>query len=641
MIEIRTDVRGAVAELLSFEEQWFNFESGYSEDVTTPTLENGGFDFEPIKELLNTLKLGIRCTFPPLLKGDSQYKTPVEYTIVNLNPEVEEKFQFDQEACTLLIEELCEWTVEIRPQNEHIPSVNHSFTPTGRRGGVWLAHKSYARSSQFSTDLPNENGLYVMDHFRPYVDLYENQRLIDRVPVRYRLRVLFQSDSKVVSVLRGDRTLLLPTPGLHRDSLRWFSSENQQVTQHEPREVGETTFYLKGWCRDTEQWIQVMDVEEAPVTWDIIVNEWDFQEIIDSIQFQLSGDENGIFLAGKWETKGVMPSVIRWNNVTAQASDGFSVEIFERTIEIRCNGTGGYTTSVDFRIDGFGDVANRTFAFPSERDFDGEALDQISISLISHDGNILAIDYDTTDLPEGLTKTIHLWAGSKYAIEVRPGEHKTVKLRDPLPTDSIFAVPAWHPYGRIIRHELTTVTEKVSQPPPYTLDTHKRHLAWHPKLVNLSNQTPPLLRENALEHHLVLVNTELELNGIHDTTLRPLLFQFHQDGETTVHKLTPFDSTYEEPQPYYIVYDESRDDLKSLRINDGEFQSGDKFLGPKGGLRFIEPGHYIVAVQPHDGENIVLGGPRNRRTADHHPVADFDLWHYGRRYTKIVCIEVV
>ena len=56
-------------------------------------------------------------------------------------------------------------------------------------------------------------------------------------------------------------------------------------------------------------------------------------------------------------------------------------------------------------------------AFPSERDFDGEALDRIAISLISRDGNIIAIDYDTTDLPEGLTKTIHLWAGSKYAIE--------------------------------------------------------------------------------------------------------------------------------------------------------------------------------------------------------------------------------
>ena len=107
MIEIRTDGRGAVAELRSFEEQWFNFESGYTEDVTTPTLENGGFDFEPIKELLNTLKLGIMCTLPQLLKGDSQYKTPVEYTIVNLNPELEEKFQFNQEACTLLVEELC------------------------------------------------------------------------------------------------------------------------------------------------------------------------------------------------------------------------------------------------------------------------------------------------------------------------------------------------------------------------------------------------------------------------------------------------------------------------------------------------------------------------------------------------------
>lgn len=641
MIEIRTDVRGAVAELRSFEEQWFNFESGYTEDVTTPTLENGGFDFEPIKELLNTLKLGIMCTLPQLLKGDSQYKTPVEYTIVNLNPELEEKFQFNQEACTLLVEELCEWTVEIRPHNEQSSSVKHSFTPTGRRGGVWLAHKSYASSGQFSADLPNENGIYRMDHFHPYIDLYENERLIDRVPVRYRLGVLFPSDNKVVSVLRGDRTLLLPTPGLHQDSLRWFSSENHEVAQHEPREVGETTFYLKGWCRGTEQWIQVMDDEEAPVTRNIIVNEWDFQSILDSIRFQLLGDENGIFLAGKWKTKGVMPSVIRWNNVTAQASDGFSVEIFERTIEIRCNGTGGYTSSVDFKIDGFDDVANRTFAFPSERDFDGEALDRIAISLISRDGNIIAIDYDTTDLPEGLTKTIHLWAGSKYAIEIRPGEHKTVKLRKPLPTESIFAEPAWHPYGKTIRHELTTVTEKVSQPPPFALDTHKRHLAWHPKLVDLSNQTPPLPHENALKQHLVSVNTELELDGIHDATLRPLLFQFHEDGQTIVHKLMPFDSTYTEPQPFYIVYDESRDDLNALRINDSEFQSGDKFFGPKGGLSFSEPGHYIVAVQPHDGENIVLGGPRNRRSADHSPVVDHDKWHYGRRYTKIVCIEVV
>ena len=133
----------------------------------------------------------------------------------------------------------------------------------------------------------------------------------------------------------------------------------------------------------------------------------------------------------------------------------------------------------------------------------------------------------------------------------------------------------------------------------------------------------------------------MELDGIHDATLRPLLFQFHEDGQTTVHKLMPFDSTYTEPQPFYIVYDESRDDLDALRINDSEFQSGDKFFGPKGGLRFSEPGHYIVAVQPHDGENIVLGGPRNRRSADRSPVVDHDKWHYGRRYTKVVCIEVV
>ena len=32
---------------------------------------------------------------------------------------------------------------------------------------------------------------------------------------------------------------------------------------------------------------------------------------------------------------------------------------------------------------------------------------------------------------------------------------------------------------------------------------------------------------------------------MHDITLRPILFQFHDDGETTVHKLTTFDSTYE------------------------------------------------------------------------------------------------
>lgn len=638
MIEIRTDAKGAVAELRSFEEQWFNFESGFTDDATTPKLENGNFDFEPIKELLNTLKLGVMCTLPPLLKGNSQYLTPVEYTIVNLTLEFEDKFRFDEEACTLLIEELCEWTVEIRPHDEQTSPVKHSFTPTGRRGGVWLAHKYYPNSGQFSADLPHEDGGYVMDHFRPYINLYENERLIDRVPVRYSLGVLFPSDNKVVSVLRGDRTLLLPTPGLHQDSLRWFTSENDQVAQHEPREVGETTFYLKGWCRDTEQWIQVMDDEEAPVTWNIIVNEWDFQSILDSIRFQLSGDEKGIFLAGKWKTEGVMPSVIRWNNVTAQASDGFSVKILKSTIEIRCNGTGGYTSSVDFKIDGFDDVANRTFAFPSERDFGGEALDRIAISLIFRNGNIIAIDYDTTDLPEGLTKTIHLWAGSNRALEVRPGEHKTVKLRSTLPTESIFAEPSWHPYGRTIKHELTTVTLKEIQPSPYQLDTHKRYLDWHPKLVSLSTQTPT---DDALEHHLVSVNTELELDGIHDDMLRPLLFQFHEDGQTTVHKLTPFDSTYEEPQPYYIVYDEDRDGLTALEIKGHEFLRADKFFGPKGGLMFSEPGHYIVAVQPHNGGSIVLGGPRNRRTADHHPIVDHDKYHYGRRYTNIVCIEVI
>jgi len=636
MTEIRTVAKGMVAELRAFEEQWFNFEPGFTDDAPAPSLEIGEFDFDPIKELLNTLKLGRVCTLPRFLKGTSQYKIPAEYTIVNLNPVLDNKFQFDHEGCTLLIQELCEWTVEVLPHGEDESPIQHSFTPKGRRGGVWRANMSWSGEGDYTVDLPKDYGSYRMEHFRSHVHLYENEQLVDKVPVRYPLSALFPYDEPDVSVLRGDDKLPLPMPNLHRNSLSWFSSDNLKVTQHESLAVGETMYYLKGWCRDTEQWIQVIDIDEAPVTWPITVVDWNFQSIIDSIRFQPSVDSQGIFLRGEWDTKGALPSTIQWNMIVGISVDGFSVEFGHQTIDIRCKATDGYSTSVEFQINGFDDVANRIFEFPSERDFDAETLDCIAITLITRDGNIIAIDYDTTNLPEGLIKTIHLLAGTNHAIEIRPGEHKTVGLSSPLQTAPIFAKPSWHPYGKDIKQELTMVTEKTTQPSPYALDTHKKHLAWHPKLVDLSNQAPA---NDALEHYLVSVNTELELDRIHDATLRPLLFQLHEDMQTTVHKLTPFDSTYEEAQPYYIFYDENSDDLKILKINDGEFFNADQFIGPKGGLLFSKPGHYIVAFQPHPRENIVVGGVRY--TADHGPIVDFEKWHYGRRYTTVVCIEVV
>ena len=82
--------------------------------------------------------------------------------------------------------------------------------------------------------------------------------------------------------------------------LRWFSPDTDEVaTQYLPQEVGEITYYLKGWCKDEEQWIQVIDDKEMPVTWNIKVRDWDFQAFIDSIAFRRSGDENGILITGK------------------------------------------------------------------------------------------------------------------------------------------------------------------------------------------------------------------------------------------------------------------------------------------------------------------------------------------------------
>ncbi|MDA8839614.1 hypothetical protein N9N14_03945 [Candidatus Poseidonia alphae] len=640
MTEIRTVAKGMVAELRAFEEQWFNFEPGFTDDAPAPSLEIGEFDFDPIKELLNSLRLGRVCTLPRYLKGVSQYKTPVEYTIVNLTPDLEHKFDFSKEGCTLLVEELCDWKVEIRPCGEEGASVQHSFKPTGRRGGVWLAHKSYSRHGDYIVNLPEESGEYTMDCFRSHVDLFENERLVDRVPVRYPLKKLFPFDKNQVSVLKGDSVLSLPTPIMHQNSLRWFSSNNVEVAHHVPREVDETTYYLKGWCRDKEQWMQVIDDNENPVTWNINVTDWDFQAIIDSIRFQPSVDSQGIFLRGEWDTKGTLPSTIQWDMIVGVSVDGFSVEFGHQTIDIRCKATDGYSTSVEFQINGFDDVANRTFEFPPERDFGAEALDCIAITLITRSGNIIAIDYDTTKLPEGLTKTIHLWVGTNHAIEIRPDEHKTIRLASPLQTASIFAKPSWHPYGRDITQVLTMVAEKATQPSPYALDTHRRHLAWHPNLLDLSNQTPT---EDALEHHLVSANTELRLDGIHGASLRPLLFQFHEDGDTTVHKLTPFGSTYETPQPYCIFYNENDEDLAILRLNDDELQGiefNDDFeIGPNGGLTFRKSGHYIYAIQPT--EYIFLDKPKKRTTGDHGPIVDVDKWYFGRRYTTVVCIEVV
>jgi len=638
MNEIHTVARGMVAELRAFEEQWFNFEPGFTDDAPAPSLETGEFDFEPIKELLNTLRLGRLCALPRLLTGASQYKIPVEYTIVNLNPELDEKFQFDHEGCTLLIEELCEWTVEIRPLDENGTSVRHSFTPIGKGAEVvWLAHWSFHRKEDLIVNR-EKYGKHQLESFCSHIDLYEDERLVGRVPVRYPLGKLFPYNKSKVSVLRGESVLSLPTPDLHHDSLRWFSSDNGslEVAQHLPQEVGETTYYLKGWCRDEERWIQVIDDDEAPVTWSINVTDWDFQDFIDSISFQRSADEKGIFLKGEWCAKGKLPSTIRENTVAAESMDGFSVEIRRNSIDIRCHATNGYSTPVEFQINGFDDVANRTFDFPPEVDFGAEALDCIAVTLITRNGNIIAIDYDTTQLPEGLSETIHLWVGSNHAIEIPSYKHKMVRLNLPFQTASIVAESSWHPYGKDIKQELTMVSEKTTRPPTYALDHNKKYLAWHPELLDLSNQA---LTGDALGHHLFSVNTELELGSIHDATLRPLLFQFHEDGQTTVHKLTPFDSTYEEAQPYYILYDENSDDLKTLKINNGEFFNADQFIGPKGGLLFSKPGHYIVAFQPHPRENTVLGGVRY--TANHYPMVDYDRYHYGSRYTTVVCIEVV
>ena len=167
---------------------------------------------------------------------------------------------------------------------------------------------------------------------------------------------------------------------------------------------------------------------------------------------------------------------------------------------------------------------------------------------------------------------------------------------------------------------------------------HNEYLTWHPKLVDLINQTST---KDPLEHRLVSVNTELELDGIHEASLRPLIFQFHKGGDTTVHKLTPFDSTYEEPQPYCIVYDEFDEDLVNLQLNDDELQgiefNADFQIGPNGGLMFRKSGHYICAIQP---TSYVLR-PKGRTTGDHEPIVDIDKWYFGRRYETVVIIEVV
>ena len=648
MTEIHTTSKGRVAELRSFEEKWFSFEGAFTGDAPTPSLEVGGFDFEPIKELLNSLKLGIMCTLPRFLKGDSQYRTPVEFTIVNQNPELEAKFHFDQNASTLLVEELCEWTVEIRALDENSTSILHSFEPTGKGDNVvWLAHWSFYRREDIIIDR-EKYGEYQLDSFCSCIDLYEDERLVGRVPVRYPLEELFSNHKNQISVLRGDNAISLPTPEMHHESLRWFSPDTDEVaTQYLPQEVGEITYYLKGWCEDEEQWIQVIDDKEMPVTWNIKVRDWDFQAFIDSIEFRLSGDENGILITGKWGTKGRLPSTIRWNMVAAETMDGFSVEIRQDSIDIRCDATNGYSAPIKFQINGFDDVAERTFDFPSDIDFGAEALDCIAVTFITRDSNIIAIDYDTTQLPEGLTKTIHLWVGTNYGIEIYPNEHKTVRLDRPLQTASIFAETSWHPYGKAVKQELTMVVEKVTQPSPYALGMHDEYLAWHPQLKGLNNQTPS---ELDLDYHLVSVNAELELDDVHDITLRPILFQFHDDGETTVHKLTTFDSTYETQQPYCIFYNENDVSLTVLRLNDDQLfdiELNDDFeIGPNGGLKFRKPGHYIYAVQPTG--YVYFDTPKFRRTGNHEPIVDYRLYNasngnagFGRRYTTVVCIEVV
>ena len=154
--------------------------------------------------------------------------------------------------------------------------------------------------------------------------------------------------------------------------------------------------------------------------------------------------------------------------------DGFSVEIRQDSIDIRCDATNGYSTPIKFQINGFDDVAERTFDFPSNIDFGAEALDCIAV--VHHSRQIIAIDYDTTQLPEGLTKTIHLWVGTNYGIEIYPNEHKTVRLDPPLQTASIFAETSWHPYGKAVKQELTMVVEKVTQPSPYASGMHDEYL---------------------------------------------------------------------------------------------------------------------------------------------------------------------
>ena len=77
------------------------------------------------------------------------------------------------------------------------------------------------------------------------------------------------------------------------------------------------------------------------------------------------------------------------------------------------------------------------------------------------------------------------------------------------------------------------VVEKVTQPSPYALGMHDEYLAWHPQLKGLNNQTPSELE---LDYHLVSVTQNW--NWMVSTILLFVhFFQFHDDGETTVHKL--------------------------------------------------------------------------------------------------------
>ena len=147
--------------------------------------------------------------------------------------------------------------------------------------------------------------------------------------------------------------------------------------------------------------IQVIDDNEMPVTWNIKVEIGTF--VITPSHSDVRATKRHFMTE-----MGTKESLLHysWNMVAAETMDGFSVEIRQDSIDIRCDATNGYSAPLSFNqwID---DVAERTLT-PSDRDFGAEALD-IAVTFITETVTS-SIDYDTNS--RRVDQTIHLWVGT-------------------------------------------------------------------------------------------------------------------------------------------------------------------------------------------------------------------------------------